>query len=66
MKRVKTELSEVQLHRDMFKNVYKDMQQKNPSLSVACYFIACLHSTKETDMELVNTVDGDVDFVFPN
>ena len=63
-KRVKTEGEEMNLQNDMFSKIYANMKAKNPSLSVHSYFIACLHSTKETDMDLVNRGNSDTDISF--
>ena len=57
VKRVKTEKQEVSVQNDMFGNIYQNMKKKMPALSVHSYFIAWLHSTKETDMEMVNSDD---------
>lgn len=51
---------------NLFENVYKNMKTQNPSLSVHSYFIACLHSTKEHDMDLVNLggSESELNFIF--
>jgi hypothetical protein len=64
VKRVKTEKSEVEVSNKMFSNVYQKMKNMNPNLSIHSYFIACLHSTKETDMELVNINNSDTELTF--
>jgi len=62
-KRIKTENSEAGVQNNMFADIYKKMKKKNPSLSIQSYFIASLHSIKETDMDLVN-INGDEELNF--
>ncbi|CAI2359484.1 unnamed protein product [Moneuplotes crassus] len=66
-KRIKTECEEEvnkkNVPSQMFGQIFKNMRKKNPSLSIQSFFIASLHSIKETDIALKN-VEGDAQLDF--
>ncbi|CAI2359158.1 unnamed protein product [Moneuplotes crassus] len=48
------EVVKTQVPPDMFNDIFRVMKKKNPTLSVHSFFIASLHSVKETGLKLTN------------